>query len=273
MAYSDAEEAMIVVGVTCPLGSCANLDADASQQSDIAFAQLDPDNGAINYQERVIGASGEFANTHSDVAHSVVLQIADGHHGQGNGHDHGNGNGHDTLFFVIGGYSVDSDGSATYMSGARFRFDKKNDPDEYEFFRSDFANSTGDQTRELRLQSDNRIVAGGFHTESGAATFAAVRLCEDPDETCDQGNAPSPGDGGGFNFGALGTAQDAGSPSDQSMTPANSPSSTPDVPASAPPISADASETQPQTPPDVGQRPVLIDKPVQDGILEPQLGL
>jgi hypothetical protein len=123
------------------------------------------------------------------------------------------------------------------MSGARFTYDSP-DPDVYEFFKSEFDSTTGedgDQAWELVLQPiDNFIVAGGFHYQpvmmSNRPTFAAIRLCENPgDENCESAEAPLP-DGGGVwypNWGDL--PQDAGRTDSSSGSPLT-------VTASSPPL-------------------------------------
>jgi uncharacterized delta-60 repeat protein len=255
LAYSTLDQRLVVVGTTCTLGSGANLDADPSQPCDLAFARLGGTDGQLDYAQRVTGGAQQLATTFTDVAYSVVLQAADDN-GQGDSNNQGgdgqgdNNSQGDGRFFVVGGYSVDADGGAPYMAGARFAYDQP-DPGAYAFFRSDFAGSTGDQARELQVQSDNRIVVGGWHTEGGGADFAAIRLCEDPTAGCDNMSGPSGGGGGGGSAGSD-TAAAAG----LDVTPTQPPADQPGTPAQTAPASggltAPVTETEtaaPKVPP------------------------
>jgi hypothetical protein len=161
---------------------------DHSPNSDVAFARLVGNNGNIEYVARVGGGTGFYGATYGDVAYSVVFQP------DPNAPT-------DPPRIILGGYSVDSNNATPYMSGARFAYDGPVDPNDYEFFRSNFASPNGergDQAWELRVQTtDNHIVAGGFRERSDTPTFAAIRLCKDPGEDPCQGAGAAPSSGGG----------------------------------------------------------------------------
>jgi uncharacterized delta-60 repeat protein len=182
VAWSLARESVlpfriIVGGTTCPAG-CSSL----TSYSHFALARL-LSNGAIDTTfGDAIPPNGKrvFDVDYANIGYSVVLQPQ-------------------TLGdpkIVIGGYSASSiTGAIPYMAGGRVLFGGTGTPD---MFKSSFIGASGpdgDQARELRVQSDNKIVAAGFHTMSGGSDFAIIRLCEDPDpSTCSSGNIPSGGD-------------------------------------------------------------------------------
>jgi hypothetical protein len=174
VAYNAPDMQLVIAGVTCDasapcvVGASQGQTPDVSPSSNIAFALLDATDGDIVYQRQVTGGTGELGDTHTDVAHSVVLQPdAD--------------NPENPPWIIVGGYSVDSDNDPPYMSGARFEYNTP-DPDDYAFLRSDLsgAGANGDQAWELWIQPSNeRIVVGGFHarilTKPMAVWMRAVR--------------------------------------------------------------------------------------------------
>ncbi len=186
LVVNDSESEIIVAGVTCTMASCIGntahvSGADVTPSSHYAFGRLDVADGDVDYSYQV--TEGPLEDTYTDVPFSVVLQPGD-----------------ESPFIVIGGYSVDENtGTSPYMSGVRFDYDVA-DPDVYDFFISEFDNTTGtngDQAWELRVQDDRNIVAGGLHTGSSGPVMGALRLCEEPDgDPCGSSRAaPSPSGG------------------------------------------------------------------------------
>ncbi len=78
---------------------------------------------------------------------------------------------------IVAGYTL-VQGTGFVLTGARFNTDGSVD----ETFVSNFTNTAehGDQARGVVIQPDDKIVAGGFHTELQIGGFAAVRLCSNP---------------------------------------------------------------------------------------------
>jgi uncharacterized delta-60 repeat protein len=168
--------AIFVGGTTCPLG-CTGL----TPQSDFALARLTStgnldtgfhSNGKLTFDVGI-----------ANIGYSLAFHTLPGDQNPR---------------IVIGGYSYPSVTSAPYMAGGRVVYDGSLPPDT---FQSSFAGtpigSDGDQVRQLAVQDDNKIVAGGFHSRTSPALpdFAAIRLCPTPDgSNCSGGNIASGGD-------------------------------------------------------------------------------
>jgi hypothetical protein len=182
MALFSGEAKLFVGGYTCPIACAAG---DDSPESDFALARLELGNGDLDSFDG--DGKRDFSVGYTDVGYSIILQPQPAP-------------GFPKL--LIGGYSATNDGGTPFMSGGRILFDGSGTPDT---FRSAFGGigTRGDQAWELRVQaSNNRIVAGGFHTrgvQNGGPTFAALRICKDPaEDPCDASGIPS----GGGNIGA-----------------------------------------------------------------------
>jgi hypothetical protein len=98
---------------------------------------------------------------------------------------------------VIGGYSA-SNGGTPYMAGGRVLPNGTGTPDKFQSnFSGTLGGSDGDQARQLQVQNDNKILAGGFHTVQTGPYFGIIRLCKDTDQgSCSDSGAPSGGGGG-----------------------------------------------------------------------------
>ncbi len=196
------DDKIVVGGATCFAACAASIDVgDVTPESDFALARLCFD-GELDEGDcggNAFGPLGDGKRTYplgyTDVGFSLILQP------QATGNPR----------ILIGGYSAEDDEDPAFMSGARFTPDADEDDEDVEWFRSDFSgtytgNDRGDQAWGLARQSNDRIVAGGFHTRgfaSGGPDFAAIRLCKDPgeDEGCiDPESIPTP-DGGGEGMG------------------------------------------------------------------------
>jgi uncharacterized delta-60 repeat protein len=184
----------IVGGVSCTSAApCASVDdVDATPDSDFALARLVPDGSGGYELDDTFGLNDDgmrlFDLDHTDVGYSLIFHPQD----QGDPK------------LVIGGYSSEDDSQA-YMSGTRFVYDADEVDGSVDVFSSYYSgtstgNNRGDRGWELRVQNDeNRIILGGFHTRglgSGGPDFAAIRLCEEPDEeACESTEAPPSGSG------------------------------------------------------------------------------
>jgi uncharacterized delta-60 repeat protein len=168
---------IFVGGTTCPSGCTGH-----TPQSDFALARLDSSGNLDNH----FHSNGKltFDVGIANIGYSVDFQTLPPEQNPR---------------IVIGGYSYPSVTSAPYMAGGRVVYDGSLPPDT---FQSSFAGtpigSDGDQVRQLSVQpSDNKIVAGGFHSRTSPALpdFAAIRLCPTPDgSNCSGGNIASGGD-------------------------------------------------------------------------------
>jgi uncharacterized delta-60 repeat protein len=192
---------VVVLGTACD-STCPDVEdpnQDFTPASDFALARLESDGMGGYVLDVDFGGNSDgtrlFDIDDTDVGFSLVFQEQD----QG------------SPALVIGGYSAE-DEDLPYFSGARFTFDATEDDIDVPIFRSNFSSTSGapgDQAWELQVQSNRRIVAGGFHSHtimsSNRPTFAAIRLCKEPGEDpCeDPGNAPSGGGGTGRNPSAL----------------------------------------------------------------------
>jgi hypothetical protein len=151
--------------------------ACATPQSDFALARLtsagQPDNnfGGSNNGTRV------FDVNYANIGYSLVLQPQ-------------------TTGFpkiLIGGYSALS-GGTPYMAGGRVLFDGTGTPDTFQSnFSGTLGGSAGDQARQLLVQDDNKILAGGFHTVQTGPYFGIIRLCKDTDPSSCSASGPAGG--------------------------------------------------------------------------------
>jgi uncharacterized delta-60 repeat protein len=170
--------AIFVGGTTCPTG-CSGL----TPQSHFALARL-TSAGALDTGFNSTGKlvfDVDAGNT--NIGYSVVLQTLAGEQDPR---------------VVIGGYSAPGGTNPTpYMAGGRVLYTGLGTPDTFKWNFSG-SSSDGDQVRELRVQTDNKILAGGFHTNSAVPAtpdFAIIRLCSSPDpSSCSGPNTPSGGD-------------------------------------------------------------------------------
>ncbi len=141
-----------------------------------ADGQLDLDFGEVNDDGRVITDLA-----YADIAHSVALQRL----------------GANANKIVITGKAFDQ-GVLSYFSGARYSEGGVFE----ESFRSNFPNSGGDQDQswQIVVQPDDKILAGGFHTQDFGpeigtfAGFGIIRLCDNcapmPAQPCPRRSHP-----------------------------------------------------------------------------------
>jgi hypothetical protein len=165
----------IIVGGTTCLTACTGV----TPQSDFALARLLTDGTPDTTFGLSANGKRVFDVAYANIGYNVVLQP------QTTGDPK----------IIIGGYSASS-GGTPYMAGGRLVLDGIGTPDTFQSNFSGTSGPDGDQAWQLKVQPiDNKILAGGFHTQSTGPVFGIIRLCKDTDQSsCTGGSTASGGD-------------------------------------------------------------------------------